>query len=154
MKSNTSPLSILWEGKQMELSLSARHRACWNSGARNAEGMWSNLPVAGQGGLLWSGGARPGGLGSGAGWDAALLVRQGLRCLPNLEQGRCMQMWSCFHIPNTSQICAAESGSSCVKSRCSSLPSRAPGCQPCFVKRSIECATALSALEEQLSGWS
>lgn len=43
--------------------------------ARNAEGMWSNLPVAGQGGLLWSGGARPGGLGSGTGWDAALLGR-------------------------------------------------------------------------------
>lgn len=30
-------------------------------------------------------GAGPGGLGLGAGWDAALLVRQGLQCLPNLE---------------------------------------------------------------------
>lgn len=49
-----SPL-ILWEGKQMELGLSAGHWACWNSRVRNAEGMWSNLPVAGQGGLLWSG---------------------------------------------------------------------------------------------------
>lgn len=32
MKSNTSPLSVLWEGKQTELGLSARHRACWNHG--------------------------------------------------------------------------------------------------------------------------
>lgn len=59
----------------MVLGLSARNSA-WNSGARNAEGMWSNLPAEGQGGLLWSGGLGPEAWANGL--EGMLLCQRGL----------------------------------------------------------------------------
>lgn len=82
----------------------------WNRGVWNAERMESNLRAEDLGGLFCGRGSQVCRSGLLSRAETVLLVRSplnSLSCLRARRKDGAMQMQSCFHVPNTSQICAA-----------------------------------------------